>query len=988
MSGRRMLLNRWVVLGTVVAFFFLTSAVVANGVQENRVAQAKVLIAQKNYNDALLILVKVVSEEPDRQDEAQELINEIMRLRNQYNSDYEKVINLLYVQENVEEALKVINSLEALDTNPNKQTIEEIKQAKRTARLKANNKRYNDIMARALAALNRGEYGAAIQVYLEGEDLAKDMFLEAGFGNLLNDQVDRAWTDMKAAARLVVQAEGTLKTLPNQGLAILASATTAADLEPVLAPLRDLASWRQRIWADGALYQNQNQFLVKNGRQEDFFLSYSYLFVHGPPGSPQREGILGAIDRLWTLALDPWTARVRTEVEAQYQTAKAAFDQGRYPEAKVAFDQLKNRASQGLEIVTLWNRTSGIDATGSLDAWYRTQLNQVLPLGLWLERRMVLGGQGARASEDIPRAASLVARANLDRSGLESARADVRTQKSSFGQFANRASGWTRQTEVLQAEGFSLPDPVALTTGWQTVWGGLQQRALAQEATLVDRRGLWDYGLLDGRFQQLQTALTAARTQVEGAVKFPLQASAKLTELRPAQDTLAQDVKAFVDLYEGEAADVKTPAVLAWPGRGKDLAGRLAAAQTLQGQLLATAQANYAQSQALKRQGQDLVAQVNASTAAENFTKAKADLNTISSRFADSLRFQEDPAFRAESDALVRALGEQILAAENVVVVREVRQYINQGSEAFLAQQFRQSEQILLRAQKRWSDTNRDPNSEVEYWLNLTSNALSVTTGRELSPIDPLYNEVQQLLNFARRNYNLGKEKIDAGAKEEGLALMAEASTILGKILLTAPQNQEAGLLRLEVLQSSDPENFPARYKQNFDAAVAKIGTENQAAYSDLQDLDKIQPNYPGMAAALKRVRVALGLEKSAEDAQAQAAALAEARTLVAQANRLFQGGTPAQLTEALRLVRQALQRDPKNTAAQNLADQINIRISVRVATLTPSQVGELNDMLDLLRNQRTLEALARINDFKAKNPAVANDDRVREVERRIKAVN
>src|SRR5687767_7612643 len=100
-------LNRFWVLGIVIAFLFLGGFLPANGVQENRVARARELIAEKNYNEAILILTTVVREEPDRQDEAQELISLIVRLRNQYNNDYEELIRLLYTEKDEAKALLV-----------------------------------------------------------------------------------------------------------------------------------------------------------------------------------------------------------------------------------------------------------------------------------------------------------------------------------------------------------------------------------------------------------------------------------------------------------------------------------------------------------------------------------------------------------------------------------------------------------------------------------------------------------------------------------------------------------------------------------------------------------------------------------------------------------------------------------------------------------------------------------------------------------------
>ena len=981
-------LNRIGVLGIVFTFLllFLGGSLAANGVQENRVAKAKELIAQKNYNDAILILTTVVREEPDRQDEAQELISEIVKLRNQYNSDYENLIRLLYDQKDEATALKVIAQLEALDKNPNKQTQDEIRQAKRTARLISNNKRYQDIMARARGFLDRRQYAAATQVYLEGQNLAKDMFTESGYGNVVTNLVDRAWEDLRAASNLFAQAEPRLQALPNQGKALLATEAPSGELDAALATLRELAVWRQRAWADGRLFKAQNDFLVNNDRQEDFFLSYSYLLVHGPSGSKKSEGILGAIDRLWSEVLDPWAVQIQSGVETRYTQAKAALDEGRYTDAAKAFEGLRVRARQGLDAVTLWNQLASIDETGALDDEVKVRLAPVIPLAVWLEHRLTLATEGLLAAKDLPRGEALLAQPNLDRVSIETARVELRTQRDAFSRFARTASLWAPQSQSLEAAGFAVIDRAPFSTAWQATWANLRGKAQAQEAEFVDRRGALDYGLLDGRFQALQVSLASARDQVEGKVKYPRQASASLEALRPAQDALGMDIGGFVKLYDSEPSEVKTAAVLRWPVRGRELLGRLTAAQTLQNQLLTTAKTNYLQSQNIKKQGQDQLPQIDAAVASENFTQARAVLNRISTAYSQSLTIQEDTAFRSDSDAQIKELFDFILKAENEVVVRDVRKLITQGSDSYLSQLFTQAEQVLLRARNRWATTNTDPNAEVEYWLTLTNYALSVTTGRELSPIDPLYNEVQQLLNFARRDYTLAKDQLEAGQKDAGLDLMKQAKDILSKILLPFPLNQEARLLNLEILKASDPENFPTLFKQNFDAAEArsKSTTTAQGAYGDLQDLDKIQPNYPGMAAAIKQVRILLRIDQVAIDPKD----LAQARSLVAQATRLVNTGNPAQLLAAQNQVRQALALDPRNAPAQDLSDRISLLLKPNVVTLTPTQVGELNAILDLLRAQRTLDALSQLTEFKAKYPGVEGEARVKEAERRIKAVN
>lgn len=968
-------LNRFGVLGTVLAIV-LVGTLDAHGVQENRIARAKELIAEQNYNDAILILTTVVREEPDRQDEAQELIRQIVALRNQYNEDYETLIDLLYVQKDEATALKVIAQLEGLDKNPNRQTLEDIRQAKRTARLIANNKRYRDIMARALERLEAREYASAVAVYLEGQDLAKDMFLESGLGNVLTNQVDRNWDELKSIAAVFAPAEPRIRTFPAQGVSVLASESSAVTLEPLLASMRDLAAWRQRVLAIGRFFRAQNELLLKNDRQEDFFLSYSALFITGPPDG-QGQGILGAFDRLWAEVMEPWSRQIQTGIEARYVQAKGLFDRGDWTAAAAAFEGLRVRARQGADVLALWNRLAGVDAQGALDPAHLARMPQILPLQLWVDRRLTLAVQGLRTAQYQAQTRALALAET--REALEAARAEVRTQRLAYASFETSATAWSSQDQ-----GLTLIDPPTFARAWQASWASYRLSTLALEADFVDRRGRLDYGGLESRFQSLQSSLAQARDQVEGRIKYPLQASQRLQELMPLQDDLARGLNAFVALYDSEPAEIKTPAVLRWPQQGRDLLARLGSAQTLRGQLLVAAQANYARSQDLRRQGRELLASFDIALSTENFTQARAVLGQTSTRYSQSLALQEDEGFRTESDAHIKELFDRVLRAENEVVVREVRRLITQGSQAYLAQLFTQAEQILTRARNRWASTNVEPNSEVEYWLTLASYALSVTTGRELSPIDPLYNEVQQLLNFARRDFTMGKERMSAGDQTGGLDAMARAKEVLSKILLPFPLNQEARLLNLEILQASDPANFPTLFRQNFEAAVARIATEPNVAYNDLLDLDKIQPGYPAMATAIQQARRKLGLDRAPVDNTA----VQQARNLVAQASRLVSSGSQTQLTQAQSLVRQALQRDPDNAQAQELSDRISLRLAPTVGTKTPTIIGELNEIQDLLRSQRSLEALSRITEFKAKYPNLVSDSQVKELERRIRAVN
>jgi hypothetical protein len=226
--------------------------------------------------------------------------------------------------------------------------------------------------------------------------------------------------------------------------------------------------------------------------------------------------------------------------------------------------------------------------------------------------------------------------------------------------------------------------------------------------------------------------------------------------------------------------------------------------------------------------------------------------------------------------------------------------------------------------------------------------------------------------------------KADPAQKDAGLAHMKEANDILDKILLTFPNNQAAGLLKLQILQASDPANFPATFKKQFDAAVAKLPDKTSEAYNELQDLDKILPNAPGMADALRQAQIKLGIIKQAKDPKITA----QVNSLLTQVGRLVAGGSPAQLTQAQTLIRQILTLDPRNTEAQTYSDQVSLKLTPTVGVMTPTIVGEVNDILDLLRSQKNLEALSRKNQFVADHPNLLNDPQVKIMVQRVSAAN
>ncbi len=947
---------------------------------------ADLLITEKDYNDALVILAGVIRR-PDYLDDAQRLINKVRDLRNRYNSLGDEMLQALKVGD-AEKAKTLIATMESVDKNPNDKTLVQIKLAKRSVSKIVFEKLVNGIMDAAAILLKNREYGAAIRKYLEAEPIAKVDFAENQYGNITENLVARSWDDLKSATALLVAQEGNLKNQPATGQKLISGAPAAfeAGMAALTERWKAYFALRKRVWMNTQLFQSQSNLILKSRNQDDFYLTYSLWINQGRPSTKTQEGILFAFDQLWTESIGPWSQQIKTRLDSQYQIAKAAFETGQYDSAFSAFQDLRVLSRNSLDLLALNNLQAYVLDDGSFDKGYQVRLKELLPLAVFTENRLIVANQGAQASKDLSSLALLSSAANLNRAGLESSRSSVRTMRESFQLDSEKTISLQRRETSLTQNLAKLLDPPTFLAGWLASWNQFRQKATAQEAVFVDRKGKLDYDLLEVRNSALSRTLASAQAQIEGIAdppvqgqtplirKYPLQASQSLETLRPSQDALQKDIIAFIDLFENEVPEVKTPAVLAWPIKGRGLLALLTAGQTQQSKFLATSKFNYDRSQSLKKQGQEVVPQIEASLKADNFLLAKTQLNQMSAFYFQSLLAQEDPLFRKSAEDENTRLNELYNKSFQNLVVRDVRQYITDGSQAYLNAQFGQAEQLLTKAKNRWAEASGEINEEVARWLNLATIAQGAATGREVNPVDPLFNEVQQLLNFSRRDYNDAQALRKAGKGASAEVLFDRAIAILSKILLIYPFNQEMGLLKLQIEKDRNPEGFPALFRMKIDLAIKQIANNPAQAYTDLQDLDRIQPGENTIAAGIKRVRTVLGLDKQPLDP----AKKAQAEKLYSQAKASFESGNinrfdqaKLDIDAALSLIQPA--NDSRFTGLKDLLSQ-STNASV---TFSLAQQAEWEGILNAVNQGSFVIANGLLDAFKKKYPNAVKDSRI-----------
>jgi len=946
---------------------------------------ADLMITEKDYNDALVILAGVIRR-PDYLDDAQRLINKVRDLRNRYNSLGDEMLQALKAGD-AERAKVLIATMESVDKNPNDKTLTNLKLAKRSVSKIVFEKQVNSILDAAANLLKNREYGAAIRKYLEAEPIAKLDFAENQYGNITENLVARSWDDLKGAAGLLIAQEASLKSQPAAGQKLINGSPAAfeAGMSTVTEPWKAFFSLRKRVWQSTQQFQSQASLVLKSRNQDDFYLTYALWINQGRPTAKTQEGILFAFDQLWNESIGPWSQQIKTRLDTQYQIAKTAFEGGQYDGALAAFQDLRVLTRNSLDLLALTNLQAYV-LDDAFDKGYQARLKELLALAVYVENRLVVANQGARASKDLSSLAVVSSASNLNRAGLETSRAAVRTMRESFGVDVEKTVSLQRREASLTQDLGKLLDSTSFLAGWLTSWNQFRQKAAQQESVFVDRRGKLDFDLLDARNSLLASSLTAAGAQVVGLPdppvqgqttvirKYPLQASQSLETLRTGQDALQKDIVSFIGLYENESPEVKTPPVLAWVPRGRALLALVATGQAQQAKLLATSKLNYEQSQVLKKRGQDMVPQVEASIRSDNFLSAKTQLNQMSALYFQSLSAQEDPVFRKSAEDENTRLNELYNKGFQNLVVKDVRQYITEGSQAYLNAQFGQAEQLLTKAKNRWAEASGEANEEVARWLNLATIAQGSATGREVNPIDPLYNEVQQLLNFARRDYNDAQALRKAGKGDSADALFDRAIAILSKILLIYPFNQEMGLLKLQIEKDRNPEGFPALFRSKIDLALKQIATNPAQAYTDLQDLDRIQSGETTITAGIKRVRTVLGLDKQPLDP----AKKAQAEKLYFQAKASFDSGNANRFDQAKTDIDAALSliQPASDTRFTTLKDFLAQSTQASV-TFSLAQQAEWEGILNAVNQGSFVIANGLLDAFKKKYPNAVKDSRI-----------
>jgi hypothetical protein len=528
--------------------------------------------------------------------------------------------------------------------------------------------------------------------------------------------------------------------------------------------------------------------------------------------------------------------------------------------------------------------------------------------------------------------------------------------------------------------------------------GELQKRILLRQAELAEGKGN-----IEGKPYPLPG-------QPEYIAHYPREA---LEILNRMLVSLSQDITAGRELliqYDRESSYLQSD---------RRVQGLFAEAQSIEAQLesiladgssfVVAARARSAEAERYRQRGDEIYREaeriLSRNLSDDDVDLAREQMDNASAQYDASLAVQESAAFRQERDFLIFELGMQIQERQNEIIIRQIRAWITEAQQIYMTGNFEQAIVILERAEERNREVNSTDDPEIVYWLNIIRAALMLQSYQVITATAPLYTEVSQLLSDAKKNYAEGSGLLRM-RHDEGIALFNEARKKIEEVLLMFPVNKEAGVLLLRMDQVQNPGTFEQQFKERFDKAVTEIDTkraEATEAYTDLQNLAEIYPDYPGMKNALDQayrifnpIVVVTPQQRRQQQQQTpaqqrapqqEATETVRIRGIIASVRDIINRREAASYQSALSQLNQVFQMDPTNSDYPNLKDALN-RLIGGQGTITLDSVSEslYQKAIREFQQGNNLVAMSIVQQIK-RMPGNEKNTRILQLERRIQAI-
>jgi hypothetical protein len=962
------------------------------GAQEAKLDEAKQLIAEKDYNQALLTLIEVQRENPDLKDETSALIEKILAIKKQYNDKYQILISVLYSEKDVAKGLEIIKELEELD--PNSATGPLITQAKKGAEYVTNATHFSEVMDEAYAQLAQKKYSDAMATYLGllgqpetiGFDLHRLDFQAAGYGEIVLNGVLDTVKRIQDTAGNAKKTEKSLTDAVSAALSrinvVAANEDSVTGFEASLTQIRAAADVEAALRGYAAVLESTGYGIqAQTPDRKDLFLQYLTQLLRGR--KDKDEGIILATRLMWTDSTSEITAKAESALTSSMDTAKAFFEKGDSAQAESAFAAVPYRAAMavkaiGVELAALrpgagWSFTlqEGQELRDLLGRVFaaREAADESRGYIAMLADRTELSG--LPTGENVSSSLLTIFRARLD--SLAKGAAGARQE------WISRRDDFSEKSRLINSLGRLALAAGDMADRFQSLISELQQKDIGYANRIAQGQSVEFPTRLAGAIAQRALAESAlSGVPTEGGKPIGPHPSEALKILQGENDAikaLSGDITVFKSSWKGDkpyvAADSGIDALIAsaedvLKGAAAEMEALTAAARRAQDQhdkaaeLVKSGAAGY--DQAVKLSASDP-------------ERAKNFITDASDAFGKSLTFEEDPAIRArvEAGGDIEKLSNQIYTTLKQRDVTEVEGLISQGAKLFNSGQYADANQKFTQADNRWKE--RHPGEmysrDLDYWLTLSKTAQAMSGNRELSPTDASYDVVSSYLNLANQDFLNAQRLMNQGKKDEAQPYLDSAIRNLQSVLSLFPENRISRVLELKITELKDPKAFRAKLLALRDLNIQ--GERNgsiptQEAYLALLDIREFIPMDPILTQNILEIEYELKIKER----PLSATKIRESDQFYVQAQRLYNRNETVTYQPALDALDKALEINRNNEKARALRAIIKAQQGQPVEVLKASAYAEYLRAKGLAESGQVSDAF-RIVDQLMKDPANTN---------------
>lgn len=968
-------------LSAIIAILIalVSTAAFARGQSEDPIRQARELVSANRINEAILLLEQTVRDDPDRILEAEALLRTIREIRGEYNVLFEQLIdNLVNNPDDIVRTLEIIDQMEQLDEYPNERVVEQVRDARIVAQLAYDRTIVERVMDEARLLAEEAQYTAAITRYLSLRELQRERFDDRGYGDIFVDSVDRAVEELLSVAQnfnqlfpgyqsagdevLRVAGQDVLNITPESLLAFFDEAETMVD---VVTDIRNVSN-------DLAVIKSQVPLQFPD-EPVDWYLNIQDFISRGRPNLRGEEGILYTIETGYGTIISDLTVAANTQTQEILRLGFESADNDQFDRALSLFVTSTATAE-------LWERAEG----ATVGIFEVNPDIETIPERLSPEEaRNIIGARIARiAGESMaqlsPSMQTFLANSENRVNTLLSLESQKASVEGIYTTLLNGRDSWTEERAPMMTTPveYRRPEDEQLIATVDGQWARSIRRTAAFESDLAAEisQVLTDgaeetVAEIVGILNQTEPLVagvpantnTTADTAGEDLVRIVRYPDDALVRFEDVATRLSSEIDRIVSsrerLQEDSTYIQELASVVQEYQRLDNVQNQLSVVLERTNEGISEAEALIAQSEALVAEARERIADARAAISQLQVTPARNNWDAAREAFVSAFDLREDPVLRAQADALIQEVGTQIQEAENILVVRRVRELITLANNLYTQDQYVAARDTLLEAQQTWEQTNVETNTEIERLLQLVTAALSLEEGRELTITDPLYPVLGNYLSIAREDYNRGVRLYESGATERANALFDRAIENLQNVRAVRPLNWEARILELRIAQIRNADDFDQVFAARYDQAVSRIQQEGALqVYSELEVLAEINPDYPGIQDQIRRLEITLNLRPDPVS-QAQ---IAQAAQLYARAESLAAGRSQDAIAVAVTLLEQAIQLNPSNGNAAFLLDQLRIQLGGQ-ATVALSTADELQYRRaeTLFSQGRVLQALA-----------------------------